>query len=68
MTLSVGPMKQECSPCLSPKEMKKKFEKEREELKATINYLARNQGFDREGSTTLGALVARFINVHGPLK
>lgn len=60
--------KNSCGPCLSEKEMKKMAEQEAKDLKATISYLAKNHGLDKEVAMVTGALVTKLIRLQGPLK
>ena len=60
--------KDACSPCLSEKEIKKRNEQDAKDLKSTINFLARNHGYDNEVSKIIGALTTRLIHLQGPLK
>jgi hypothetical protein len=61
-------MKDACGPCLSEKQIKKQKEQDAKDLKATINYLARNNGYDEKVSIVIGGLLTRLIHLQGPLK
>lgn len=68
MSLAQVAMKDACGPCLTEKQIKKRNEEEAKDLKATINYLAKNFGYDHEGSKILGQLIQKLYHLQGPLK
>ena len=63
-----SPMKDACGPCLSEKQMKKQREEEAKEIKATLNFLSKNYGFDEHVAKVMGNMVAQLIRIQGPLK
>lgn len=54
---------EKCGPCLTEGQRKKQIAQEAKELKATINFLSRNNGYDREVLYVLGNLVNQLIRL-----
>ena len=57
-----------CGPCPTPKQVKLKNEQDLREIKIAINYLTGSHMYDHETTIVLGRLVARLVQLQGPLR
>lgn len=54
--------------CLSDKQIKKQNEQDVKDLKATINFLCKFNGYDKDIAPVICGLIIRLFQLQGPLK